>query len=82
MPLNLNDADKIKELIVQPMIDALRLEIKPLVDMKQFHEARLVKLENNQNRALIGWGVFASGIAIAVTASWEWVKSMVKVKIG
>lgn len=91
MPLNLNDADKIKELIVQPMVDAVRAEmrtatdamrdqIQPLVALKQNHEDRLGKLENNQKRAMVGWGVFASGMALAATASWEWVKS--KVKIG
>lgn len=93
MPLNLNDADKIKELIVQPMVDAVRAEIAPLVATKQNHEDRIArleaqknerldKLESNQRKGLWGWGVFASAVALGVGSLWGWVKSVVSVKIG
>lgn len=93
MPLNLNDADKIKELIVEPMVNALRAEMAPLLAVKQNHEDRIAKLESgkneridkleaNQKKGLWGWGVFASAVAIGVGSLWGWVKSVVSVKIG
>lgn len=34
---------------------------------------RLQELEKKQSKALIGWGVFATGLSIVLSTSWNWI---------
>lgn len=71
MSMNLAEVERLKELIIEPMIDTIRAELKPLVEAKASHEARLAKLEGNQKKALMGY----AGIVAALTLSWNYVKA-------
>lgn len=71
MSMNLAEVERLKELIIEPMIDTIREELKPLAQAKADHEARLAKLESNQKKALMGY----AGIVAALTLSWNYVKA-------
>lgn len=74
MPLdldNLDDAEKFQKHFVTPLIDAVRAEVKPLVDAKVDHEARLGRIESNQKRALVGY----AGIVASLTIAFNYVKA-------
>lgn len=74
-PLRLEDAQQIKEVIVDPLIEAVRAEIAPIRDITEKHEIRIGKIETNQTRALVGWGVVMLGVTMFFNAVWTWVKS-------
>lgn len=74
MPLNLDnidDAEKFQKHFVQPLVDAVRLEVKPLVDAKLDHDARLKTLEGNQRKALYGY----AGLVAVLTVAFNYVKA-------
>lgn len=74
MPLdldNLDDAEKFQKHFVTPLVDAVKAEMKPLVDAKLDHESRLSKIESNQKKALLGY----AGIVAALTVAFNYVKA-------
>lgn len=68
------DVQRWQRLVVEPVVSEMekRLEamLQPLVDLP----ARVVKLEGNQKKALLGWGVFATGTAGGMSYAWNWIK--------
>lgn len=45
-------------------------------DIKQ--DNRLAALEGSNKKAMVGWGVFATGLSIALSAGWNWITKMFK----
>ena len=45
-------------------------------DNKQ--DERITNLESSNKKAMVGWGVFATGLSIALSACWNWVSSLFK----
>lgn len=83
---NLDDIEQLKRLIVDPMIEAVRAEIKPIArttyanrnrlqaleaDVPANLDTRLGKLESNQKKALLGY----AGIVMLVTMGFNYVKA-------
>jgi hypothetical protein len=82
----LEKAERFQRLFVEPMVDALRAEMKsslaPLVEANQrqdtaiaAHQTDIDTLKGSQKKALIGWGVYASLGTVAVGSAWGWIKS-------
>lgn len=71
MSLNLEEVQRLKTLIIEPMIATIQEELKPLVQAKTEHEQRLAKLEGNQKKALMGY----AGIVAALTLAFNYVKA-------
>jgi len=42
-------------------------------DKDKTQDDRLQALETKQSKALVGWGVFATGMSIVFSASWNWI---------
>jgi wobble nucleotide-excising tRNase len=75
--VDIDEAEKLKELIVQPMVDAIRSEIKPIADQVTNHNQRIKTLEDNQKRALAGFAVYSTGLSLLVGSAWGWIKSKI-----
>lgn len=61
---------------LQPIVSGQRklfamIEEQAAKDTEQ--DERLTNLEGSQNRAMVGWGVFATGLSIALSAGWNWI---------
>jgi hypothetical protein len=87
MPDTLAEAERFQRLFVMPMVDAVRTEvassIKPIADAHQLlvkqqaeHGDRITSLEGRQNKALVGYAVFASGLSVILATSWEYLRSI------
>lgn len=74
MKLDLDDGEQFQRVFVKPMIDAMKAEIKPIISASRNHEKRLERLENNQKKALLGFGAVSSVLALAVGSVVEWSK--------
>jgi ribosome-interacting GTPase 1 len=79
MPLNLEDAENIKKVIVDPVVEALRAEMAPLRKEIEEHEwkikgqyARIVKLEGNQKKALLGYAGIVALVSMGFNAALAW----------
>lgn len=72
----MNEIEFLKTNIVQPMIEALRTEVKPIVETAKDFEKRIAKLETNQKKALTGYSAFISvasaGLAIVAGHAKDW----------
>lgn len=68
---NLDDAEKFQKHFVTPLVEAVRAEVKPLVEAQAKTEERLNKLEANQKKALIGYG----GVIAVVTLAFNVIKA-------
>ena len=81
--LDLNDAEQIKTLIVDPMVTALRQEIEsqlsPVLKSQQDHESRIEGLEANQKKAMLGFGALSLAVSAGVAAAWQWIRDRVHV---
>lgn len=84
MPLNMEDAEQIKKIIVDPMIEALKAELEPFRDTVENHEwrikgqySRIVKLEKNQRKAMIGYAGIVLLVSTGFTALVDWAKRKV-----
>ncbi len=88
MPDTLEEAERFQRMFVQPVAETIRTEMRtlvtPLVDRVTAVENdnksvkdRLNQLESSQSKALIGWGVFATGLSIVLSASWNWIKERI-----
>jgi hypothetical protein len=84
--IKLDDIDQFTAHFVKPMVEAVRQEVQaslaPLTqDVKDLKtgaastEKRLGKLEGDQQKALVGFGVFSAGLAAALAGAWGWLKS-------
>jgi hypothetical protein len=85
MPLNLdnlNDAEQFQKHFVNPVVDAVRAEIKSLVDSDKAQSARLDKLEGTQKKAMIGFAVYATMLSTVVGLGLAWLKSKAGKWIG
>lgn len=82
------DAERYKRLFVDPAVEALgaKMEshLKPITDAIAEQKAtnskqdeRLENLEASQGKALIGYGIFATGISVVLAGSWDWIKTHV-----
>lgn len=89
VPDNFAEAERYQRLFVAPMIDAMRVEMRnslsPVVEqqkeIKQVQaeqDLRMKKIEGSQTKALIGYGVFATGLSIALAATWDWIKGVIR----
>jgi hypothetical protein len=84
--LTLADAERIKTVIVEPLIQKVGEHFDPIVkavmdDLKDV-KSRVGALESHEKRALIGWSVYASAAAMAISYLWSWVKSKARSVIG
>lgn len=72
----MNEIEFLKVNVVQPMVDAIKTEIKPIVENAQKFEERITALEKNQKKALTGYSAFISvasaGLAIVAGHAKDW----------
>lgn len=89
--MNIDDAEQLKRLIVDPMIAAVKTEMQGHVDQMveavkglktnvDNHDDRLNALEKNQKKGMVGWGVLTLAVGTGVTMAWNYIKA--KVHIG
>jgi hypothetical protein len=69
----MEDLEHLQKLIVAPLVDAVREEVKSLVAGYQAHETRLAALEGSQRKALLGY----AGIVALITIGFNWIKQKV-----
>lgn len=78
MDLNsLKDAEEFQKHFVKPLIDAVRLEVQPLVAKDADQEKRLGELEGNQKKALVGFAVYATILSTVIGMGLDWFKKKV-----
>jgi hypothetical protein len=88
LPDNFADAKVFQDLFITPLLktqeesnqrhlDELKKIVAPVVEATQKFEGRLSKLEKDQKKALLGWGVYATAIGIGCTAAWKWISSKI-----
>ncbi len=89
MPDTFAEAERFQRLFVMPMVDAIRVEVRnhlgPIIESNKVitaeqaaQAARLTNLEGSQKKALVGYGVFAAGLSVALAAAWDYVKGVFK----
>ena len=82
--LRLEDVKLIREQVIQPMLDSITSHMDPIVkacmDQLRDHEVRIKKVEDDRTKALVGYGVFSTGLAAGLAYFWTWIKS--KVHLG
>ena len=71
---DLEDIERFQRLFVEPMVKSVREELKPLTEMAKDTQERVVKLEKNQGRALVGVGAVALLISTATGLGVDWVR--------
>lgn len=72
--IDLDDAEKFQRHFVQPLIDAVRDEVKPLVKAQADHEDRLKQLESNQKKALVGFAGIVIVVSVVFNATVEFIR--------
>lgn len=88
MPDTFEEAERFQRLFVLPVADAVRVEVRnalsPLTDRVQTVEAkvksyedRVTALEAAKTKALVGYGVFATGLSIAMSYAWTWISKRI-----
>lgn len=86
MPLTLQDAEQVKEVLLDPMREAMRSEFQtqlaPLVAAQKANAETIEQntkdiqdLKDTQRKALLGFGIYASIAAVAVGSAWSWFTS-------
>jgi hypothetical protein len=70
----LERAERFQRMFVTPLVDAVRAEVKPVVDGHERLSRRVAKLETNQKRALWGLSAIASVVSVAVGIGFDWLK--------
>lgn len=89
----LDVAERYQRTFVKPLVDAVTTQIdqhlaemaKDLASVKTTvaaHTVDLNKLKADQKKALVGYGVFSSGVAMALAAGWTWIKGHWKSLLG
>lgn len=88
MPDSFEEAERFQRLFVEPMVQAVRTEMQQHVQqVTDFvtktnatvsgFDGRIRKLEGDQRKALVGWGVYATIVGVALTTAWKWVASKI-----
>lgn len=70
---DIDDAEKFQKHFVLPLVDAVRAEVKPLVEQTKANTDRIDKLEGNQKKALAGYAV----LSVIAASSFAWAKQKV-----
>lgn len=89
----LDTAERYQRTFVKPLVDAVVVEVRQHLEQVTTRvngmENAMVKntmaisaLQGNQKKALVGYGVFTSGLAAILAASWTWIKSHFHVSTG
>ena len=83
MNIDIKDIDEFNLHFVKPMVDAVRAEMQqtltPLVsDVKPLKE-KVGKLESNEKKAIVGWGVISVGTVAIMTYAKAWISQHFKV---
>lgn len=87
----LERAERFQRMFVLPIVEAMRIELRShtdqldqkltaIVTQVKDHDDRLVGLEKNQKKALIGWGVLTLAVGTFTSAAYAYIKS--KIHIG
>lgn len=71
---DLQDAEQFQKHFVTPLVDAVRAEVRPIVEQSKTHEQRLDQIENNQRKALGGIAVYATLASVVIGGSIDWFK--------
>lgn len=83
---DMEDAERYQRLFVAPMVEAVEKKLEAMLSpviqasgqLRTDVDAatgRIVKLESTNKKALVGWGVFATGVAAAMSYGWNFIKS-------
>lgn len=91
MPDNFADAKLFRELFIDPAIEAIREEMRshlgPIAETQKAvtakvdgFDARMSRVEKDQKKALLGWGVYATALAAGMTYAWKYISS--KIHLG
>ena len=75
MMIDIRDIDEFQSHFVKPMVDAVREEMKPLVTDVTTLKEDVSKLKGNEKKALLGWGLYASGLAAVLAYGQTKIKS-------
>lgn len=85
LPSTFEDAERFQRLFVKPMVDCVKKEMRATceqlkaefaADRKEQEQLRtdVDSLKSNQRKALIGWGVIATGVSVFIGFCGDWVK--------
>ena len=66
------EMEAVKEVIVDPLVKAVRDEITSIRVDVAAHTDRLNKLESNQSRALVGMAALAVAASSIASVVWHW----------
>jgi hypothetical protein len=75
--LEVKDLEQIKLLIVDPVVASVRAEVAPLVARDEEQEKRIVALELNQSKALLGVAAAATALSVAFGFVIDWCRKKV-----
>lgn len=89
----LDVAERYQRVFVKPLVDAVTQQLdqhlaemaKDLVGVKtkvEGHGVILTKLQADQKKALVGYGVFSSAVAAGLAAGYGWIKGHWKSLLG
>lgn len=71
---DLKDAEEFQKHFVLPLVEAVRQEVRPLVEMDQRQELRIAALEGTQKKALAGFAAAAAVVATVFGVLLDWGK--------
>lgn len=85
LPHNLADVERFQRLFVKPMVETVKQEMRTTCEQlkAEFAADRSEQeklrtdvdgLKSNQRKALIGWGVIATGVSVFIGFCGDWVK--------
>lgn len=89
VPDNFEDAERFQRLFVAPMIEMVKKEMTTHVSTVtgivqaatlkvDAMRADVDKLKADQKHALVGYGIFSTGLAVGMAAAWKWATSKIK----
>lgn len=89
----LDDAEQFKRLFIDPAVQAIgeRMEahLKPITDKQELqqkqidgHATDIAKLKSENKKAMWGWGVYATGLALTLSSVWGWIRTHFKIGFG
>jgi hypothetical protein len=74
----LQDLEDLQKLLVDPVVAAVREEVRSVIAYQQSHAARLTALEGNQKKALLGF----AGLTVLISSGWGIGFNWIKQKVG
>jgi hypothetical protein len=72
---DLEDAEMFQALFVKPLVDAVRTEVRPVVEGHAALRRRVQRLERNQKRAIWGLSATAALFSVGFGLVLDWLKS-------